>query len=355
MDLADLLAREGYAAPDLSALVSWARGRAGALIASLADDSPLRPLLSGASGHVVTDMPRRSAEALAVAAEEGAPIDLRRAVTAATAPHPVAEPDDAESGLGGFARFGGMVRMNRPYPYREQEEPVEERPALVRSFALAAEKEAEERDEPPAAAVSVPPPPGELTGMLPQAALGISAEESGGLVVGIPDDDAGDVPVPRSSSASAAHRRGTGAFMSGVLVDDDDASVMINNLTSGRAETQVAAESAVHASPGVTESAVVDLRKPVPASQDPLAPVLRQRSGKKKIVELGAPVARPKSGSKATATIVPRSGPTPQAIGKRPPPPPGARRPTATDEDIQELSRVEMIDDLPAYLRDDEG
>lgn len=307
MELADLFAREGLSEEDLSALVTWARGRAQSVVAALPEDSPLRAVLTGTAGQVSEgDLALTAAEV-----EEGAPTDLRQAVTAATAPHSAAE-DDAESGLGGFARFGGMMRMNRPYPRRDSEDPVEERPTLARSFALAAEKEAEEPASP------VPPPPGELTGMLPQAALGISAEESGGLVVGIPDEDSGDVPVARGASKSAAH-----------LVT---------------ADPQVDAEPMSR-----TESVAVDLSKPM--SADVPAPVLRQRSGKKKVVELGAPLTR---GSKASATIIPRSGPSAQA--KRPPPPPpppGARRQAAEDS-IEELSRIEMIEDLPPYLRDDD-
>lgn len=311
MELADLFAREGLSEEDLSALVTWARGRAQTVVAALPEDSPLRGVLTGTSGQI--DEGGLSLAAASV--EEGAPTDLRRAVTAATAPHPAAE-DDAESGLGGFARFGGMMRMNRPYPRRESEEPAEERPTLARSFALAAEKEAEEPASP------VPPPPGELTGMLPQAALGISAEESGGLVVGIPDEDTGDVPVVRSASKSSAH-----------LVTAEPRRVEVDSSRSA----------------GV-ESVAVDLSKPVAA--DVPAPVQRQRSGKKKVVELGAPLSR---AVKATATIIPRSGPSAQA--KRPPPPPpppGARR-QATEDAIEELSRVEMLEDLPPYLRDDEG
>jgi hypothetical protein len=86
------------------------------------------------------------------------------------------------------------------------------------------------------------------------------------------------------------------------------------------------------------------------------APVLRHRTPKKKVVELGAPLAKPRAGS-GTGAVGPR-GPTPKPPPPRKPPPPPARKlpppPAPVDDDIQELSRVELIEDLPSYLRDDD-
>ena len=90
------------------------------------------------------------------------------------------------------------------------------------------------------------------------------------------------------------------------------------------------------------------------AHDDPQAPVLRRRNApKKKVVELGSPVGRPRGGS--GSAVSPKSSPVaPRKVP--PPPPPGGRKPPPPPkhEEIEELSRVEVIDDLPAYLRDDE-
>lgn len=389
MDLAELLAREGYLPTDIPALLAWARARARASIAALEDASPLRGLLTGrplghvpgaikpqagAGGRAGLSVELEDIAEAAEAVEEDAPIDLRSAVAAATAPHPAAPEEDPESGFGGFARFGGIVRLNRPYPRRE--ETAEDRPTLASSFARAVEREAEEtRPEPPAP--TPPRPSAELSSALPVADLAMSAEESGGLVLGIPDEELADVPIPRTVSASAPHRRFT------VVEPDPPASPGLSDSSvalASLAEELNAADSGEFLAPTpaprpiVREEPVgVDLRQPIPVSRreptgprdaaaptetptDPQAPVLRHRTAKKKVVELGAPLARPHGGS-GSAKVVPRSEPS-RASRKTPPPPPpqGLRRtpPPLADDDIQELSRVEMIDDLPAYLRDDE-
>lgn len=398
MDLAELLTREGYIPTDVPALMSWAHDRAGALIAELDDASPLRELLAGRSGQVLADIPRpalarepapahepapaskppasRPPSSLTVElseVEEDAPIDLRSAVAAATKPHPIAqEPDDPDSGFGGFVRFGGIARMNRPYPIREETQ-TDERPAIVRGFITERETRAEERP------VEKKPPPsttGELSSALPVATLDMSAEESGGLVLGIPDEESADVPVPRLGSNSVPNRR--------FVVSEpepatglSDSSVALASLTES---FDPAADSGEFISPApaarpVAQTPVgVDLRQPIPVSRreqtgpreaaaatsedpsDPQAPVIRHRNPKKKVVELGAPVARP-HGVSATAKVVPRPEPSSRHPRKTPPPPPGQTRrtpPPMIDEDIQELSRVEVLDELPAYLRDDE-
>ncbi|MBZ5711198.1 hypothetical protein [Nannocystis pusilla] len=275
MQLADLLVREGYSSRDVPALLSWALARADALLQTIDSDSPVGVLLDGLPRHVVKDSPvvargsvdhnsSRSSSDDDLAADEDVvdelPVDLRRAVTAATtsSPQPAAPAyvdDDPDSGFGGFARFQSLLKLNRPYPYRSQEPVADERPTLARSFALAGEREAD-RVQP-----SSPPP--DLSATLPlAAALGISSEESAALVLGIPDEDTGEhsglsalfdpdagpdivdsLPLsmaPRMSSssrtsASAAGfiddddvplptvRRGTGTARMATLVDDDDA------------------------------------------------------------------------------------------------------------------------------------
>lgn len=421
MDLADLLAREGYADTDLPRLLAWARARADALLAGTDVPAPLRQLFDGAapsseraaasasasSGHVPKDIheaPAR-APAPAPALEEDIPIDLRRAVTAATAPHPAAVEDDADSGIGGFARFGGLGRIkNKPYPFRQESEP-EDRPTMARSFAIAAEKAAEERVPSLARAPSATSNT-ELSGTLPMAALAMSAEESGGLVLGIPDDDAADVPVSRASTPSAASPRAAQPVRSGAPVDDDDeppppapsrplaatddeSESALGGLIEATDSELLAVSDVLTEAPGddplppppspvITEPSGVDLSRPIIAREtnpvlqsvrettgprdahdadhhdDPQAPVLRRRNApapKKKVVELGAPVVRPRGASGGAVT--PKSPPAPRKLPP-PPPPPGARRPTPRHEEIEELSRVEVLDDLPAYLRDDE-
>lgn len=390
MDLAELLTREGYIPTDIPALLSWAHDRAGVLIAGLDDASPLRGLLAGPSGQVPAVSPRPApASAPAPAkrpgkstltveledlAEADAPVDLRSAVAAATAPHPVAaEPEpEPDSGFGGFARFGGMARMNRPYPIREETR-TEERPTLARSFALAVEHEAKpvEEKKPPSTT-------GELSSALPVATLNMSAEESGGLVLGIPDEESADVPVPRLGSNSVPNRRFVVAEPEPTASPGlSDSSVALANLTESfdpAADSGKFIAATPAARPVAQEPVGVDLRAPIPARReqtgpreaaavtsedpsDPQAPVIRHRNPKKKVVELGAPIARPHVTS-ATAKVVPRPEPSSRINRKTPPPPPPGplRRtpPPMIDEDIQELSRVEVLDELPAYLRDDE-
>lgn len=371
MELSDLLAREGHDPKDLPALLSWARARADALLRGLDPDSPVGALLGGRSRHVVEDSSMRAAAIAERAAsresEEDAPADLRRMVTAATtasSSQPAAVEDDPDAGLGGFARFSAILRMNRPYPVRQHEAAVDERPTLARSFALAAERAgASATAEPPTPPT---PPPAEFSNTLPLAAINFNAEESGGLVLGIPDEDAAESsglsdlfdpsagpdlvestpssPLPSRPSASPA-RRGAS------IVDDDDempavAPAPITLATPGHFDETVA-ESLRSRDTPPTGLAAID------ADAHPSAPVLRHHGPKKKVVELGSPVARPRAGGSGKVLPNPRS-PSSRHPRKPPPPPPPGRRPAPVDEDIQELSRVELIDDLPSYLRDDD-
>ncbi|PCC70041.1 hypothetical protein SAMN02745121_07812 [Nannocystis exedens] len=269
MQLDDLLASEGYAAKDVPALLAWARARANVLLQGLDPDSTLGELLGGTSGHVSRDsspaarrdggdrrdsvdrrdgFERRDGFDRRSSAEEREdhdehdgeiPADLRQAVTAATTSQPQPAPyvdDDPDSGLGGFARFQSILKLNRPYPYRQQEPVVDERPTLARSFALAAQREV---DYSP----TTPSPPGDLSATLPlAAALGISSEESAALVLGIPDEDTGEssglsdlfypdagpdiVDAPRSSTTVSSR---TSSHASGFIDDDDDVRMPIQD------------------------------------------------------------------------------------------------------------------------------
>ncbi|MCY1056138.1 hypothetical protein [Nannocystis sp. SCPEA4] len=497
MQLADLLAREGYSSRDVPALLSWAHARADALLQTIDPDSPVGVLLDGLPGHVVKDSPVIAHDSVGhssrssndyVADDEDVvdelPVDLRRAVTAATtsSPQPAAPAyvdDDPDSGFGGFARFQSLLKLNRPYPYRSQEPVVEERPTLARSFALAGERQG---DRPP------PSPPADLSATLPlAAALGISSEESAALVLGIPDEDTGETsglsdlfdpdagpdivdsfplsmsPRTASSSRTSASgfiddddvplptvRRGTGTARMATLVDDDDAPLRspvrddddapMSALTDdddvaraapspltddddesslgsgallddddlplgagltdddevppppprhgalvehegGPPPVRLAASSLLDddddappsSSPPPTIATELDADEtiaeplrtrdtpPMPGlpaidiDADNGAPVLRHRTPKKKVVELGSPVAKPRAGGSGAGAVSPR-GPSPKPPPPRKPPPPPARKPPPppVEDDIQELSRVELIEDLPSYLRDDD-
>ncbi|MFZ6185113.1 hypothetical protein [Nannocystis pusilla] len=245
----DLLAREGYAPKDVPALLAWARARANVLLQGLDPDSTLGELLGGTSGHVSRDssfVARRDSFELPEERDEfdeldgDIPADLRQAVTAATSsqPQPSAPviDDDPDSGLGGFARFQSMLKLSRPYPVRQQEPVVEEpRPTLMRSFALAAQRES---DYPS----STPSPPADLSATLPlAAALGISSEESAALVLGIPDEDGSEGsgisdffnpnanPDLLGSRLSTTVSSRTSSHASGFIDDDDDVRMPIQD------------------------------------------------------------------------------------------------------------------------------
>ncbi|WAS93083.1 hypothetical protein [Nannocystis punicea] len=245
----DLLAGEGYAAKDVPALLAWARARASVLLQGLDPDSTLGELLGGRSGHVPRDssfITRRDSafdvrEGLDEELDDELPADLRRAVTAATTSQPPPAPavidDDPDSGLGGFARFQSLLKLSRPYPVRQPEPVVDERPTLARSFALAAQREV---DYPPPSSSSPPP---DLSATLPlAAALGISSEESAALVLGIPDEEPGessgisdlfyrgagpdlDSPLAHSPTVSSH----TSPHASGFIDDDDDVRMPIQD------------------------------------------------------------------------------------------------------------------------------
>lgn len=214
MDLADLLAREGYAPGDLPALMAWARARVGALLAEIEPGSELAELARGGrpvhaprmTFRLHDDEPRRPP-----VEEDPEPIDLHRAVDFATTSTTAAVDDDPDSGLGGFVRFQWMYRNNQSQSRRE--EPPDERPTLARGFALAAEQAADEAEQermraepvrPLLRPISPRPAPTqslELSATLPLAALNMSAEESGGLVLGIPDEESTEIADPYAELA----------------------------------------------------------------------------------------------------------------------------------------------------------
>ncbi|MFY0538306.1 hypothetical protein [Nannocystis pusilla] len=225
---------------------------ANVLLQGLDPDSTLGELLGGTSGHVSRDssfVARRDSFEFHEERDEldeldgDIPADLRQAVTAATSsqPQPSAPviDDDPDSGLGGFARFQSMLKLSRPYPVRQQEPVVEEpRPTLMRSFALAAQRES---DYPS----STPSPPADLSATLPlAAALGISSEESAALVLGIPDEDGSegsglndffnpnanpDLLGSRLSLSSTTVSSRTSSHASGFIDDDDDVRMPIQD------------------------------------------------------------------------------------------------------------------------------
>ncbi|MCY1012114.1 hypothetical protein OV079_42520 [Nannocystis pusilla] len=219
------------------------------LLQGLDPDSTLGELLGGTSGHVSRDSSfaaRRDSFELPEERDEfdeldgDIPADLRQAVTAATSsqPQPSAPviDDDPDSGLGGFARFQSMLKLSRPYPVRQPEPVVEEpRPTLMRSFALAAQRES---DYPS----STPSPPADLSATLPlAAALGISSEESAALVLGIPDEDGSEGsglndffnpnanPDLLGSRLSTTVSSRTSSHASGFIDDDDDVRMPIQD------------------------------------------------------------------------------------------------------------------------------
>lgn len=351
MELAELLAREGHDPNDPSALMSWARTRADALLHGLDPGSPVAALLVGFAQHVAPDS---SGD---VGDEVDAPEDLRSAVTAATtsSPQPAASPedDDPDGGLGGFARFGAMVRVSRPYPFR-QEAASDERPNLAHSFALAAERANDETPPTPAPSTPAPTSTNDLSSTFPLAALNFSAEESGNLVLGIPDEDSNisglfDAAIDPDAMSDAPARPAT--------IAADDSTGLLDAGAPSTLATPVSADETIAEplrrrrdtppSPGLPA---------VGAGTDPSAPVLRHARGpKKKVVELGAPLAKPRTGGSGKAVPVTN----PKAVSARsprkaPPPPPPTKKRPPVEEEIEELSRVELIDDLPPYLRDDD-
>ena len=247
MDLSALLAREGIQADDADVLVAWARQRAAALVARIEPGSALaqqlgatleqarsqpdgtaadvpvaltRPTSRGSSrparsvsrpylgAAVQAALSRnepaleRALETAEIAVEDAPAPTLAPAPTPAPAPVPVsAEPEDEDASIGGFNRFAFSVRR-RAIETREDNEDSNS-PTLTRGFELHAE-ESTSSGAWQVSDLDLPAPPGFETraGQDVPADRSDDAEASGGLVVGIPDEEGIDIPVPRARPRS---------------------------------------------------------------------------------------------------------------------------------------------------------
>lgn len=239
MDLPELLARAGIQPEAVADLMTWARARTSVLLASLDAKSQLgQSLAPGLAQLVMRHGPEHESDILPVpppppvttleattsreetpsrsspratarvisrpflgAAVEAAltgsesPSNLSSETDEIPAP-PATETTpadfDDEAAIGGFARFG----VRRPVSSEPADEP---RAALTHGFALHAEREASQFTEVPA------PPSFESSesGMrIHLQQLTGDSERSTSLVVGIPDDEGADVPIPRNRGRS---------------------------------------------------------------------------------------------------------------------------------------------------------
>lgn len=235
MDLPELFARAGIQPEAVADLMTWARARTSVLLAALDAKTPLgQSLAPGLAQLVMRQGPESESDVVAV--PPAPPLTIsevptpRRETTSRSSPRATArvisrpflgaaveaalssnnltlEPDetpppppdaaqtelDEEASIGGFARFG----VRRP-PAREVDDD-EEHP-LSHGFAMHAEREASQL-------TAVPAPPSfeasesGIRGTSLQHITGDS-ERSTSLVVGIPDDEGADVPIPRSRRVS---------------------------------------------------------------------------------------------------------------------------------------------------------
>ncbi len=229
MDLPELFARAGIQPEAVADLMTWARARTSVLLAGLDAKTPLgQSLAPGLAQLVMRQGPESESDVVAVPpappltisevpAPRGETISrsspratarvisrpfLGAAVEAALSSNNLTlEPDestppptdatpaelDEEASIGGFARFG----VRRP-PVNEVDE--DERPPLSRGFAMHAEREASQFTDVPAPPSFEASESGIRTNL--QHITGDS-ERSTSLVVGIPDDEGADVPIPR--------------------------------------------------------------------------------------------------------------------------------------------------------------
>ena len=259
MDLSTLLAREGIEAGELDAILKWARHRAAALVARIEPGSPLAEALGGALERsrdgtaapvpqpAQRSAPRPSARAVSkphlgaavAAALSGKQEDLDLALeTAAEAeaeavavasgagvaagagsgdfelpvlkdsppPTPAPEPelDDNDPSIGGFNRFAFSFRRREAEKVAAEE--TRSSMTLTRDFETHAEETAAS-GEWNVDAVALPEPPSFEAKRAtfrrgPEADFN-DGETSGLLVLGIPDEEGIDVPVPRPRPNSA--------------------------------------------------------------------------------------------------------------------------------------------------------
>lgn len=256
MDLPELLARAGVQPDAVAELMTWARARTSALLPTINPKSPLGQSLAPGLAQLVMRqgpesendvLPVPPAPALTSVIASEAPIVRREnpsrsspratarvisrpflgaAVEAALqggessgnlaqgteeipAPPPSisdapAALDEDDASIGGFTRFASSVRRQ---PVAPVERPSEDRAPLSHGFALHAEREAGHF-------MDVPAPPSfeasESGVRLRMPNIRGDSERSNSLVVGIPDDEGADVPMPRargrSGSGAAASR-----------------------------------------------------------------------------------------------------------------------------------------------------
>jgi hypothetical protein len=233
MDLPELFARAGIQPEAVADLMSWARARTSVLLAGLDAKTPLgQSLAPGLAQLVMRQGPESESDVMTVPpappltisevpAPRGETISrsspratarvisrpfLGAAVEAALSSNNLTlEPDEApppptdaaptelddEASIGGFARFG----VRRP----PTSEVVDERLPLSHGFAMHAQREASQFTDVPAPPSFEASESGIRTNL--QHISGDS-ERSTSLVVGIPDDEGADVPIPRSRRIS---------------------------------------------------------------------------------------------------------------------------------------------------------
>jgi hypothetical protein len=241
MDLSALLAREGIQADDADVLVAWARQRAAALVTRIEPNSALarqlgaaleqarsaaadaadvpvrlpRPPSRGTSRPMARSVSRPHLGAAVQAALTRNEPALERVLESAEmavepapppapppAPTPVAaEPDDEDASIGGFNRFAFSVRR-RAIETRD-ESGDDSSPTLTRGFEIHAE-ESTSSGAWQAGDLDLPEPPGfeARAGQDVPSNSDDDGETSGGLVVGIPDEEGIDIPLPRARPRS---------------------------------------------------------------------------------------------------------------------------------------------------------
>lgn len=351
MDLSALLAREGIQADDADVLVAWARQRAAALVARIEPGSALaqqlgatleqarsqpdgvaadvpvpltRPTSRGSSrpgrsvsrpylGAAVQAALSRNEPALervletAEVAVEDAPAPTPAAAPA-PAPAPVsAEPEDEDASIGGFNRFAFSVRR-RAMETREDNEDSNS-PTLTRGFELHAE-ESTSSGAWQVSDLDLPAPPGFETraGQDVPADRSDDAEASGGLVVGIPDEEGIDIPVPRARPRSESR---------GVATASPAPSGPHPEPQAARSSEVLELDSGTLA----LESLDIDIPEPLA----PPAPPARETTRPQSMAQLS-------SGPQRSAPPPPppgRSGPHARASEAAPPSGPLARAPSA--------------------------
>ena len=338
MDLSALLAREGIGPGDVEALLKWARQRSHTLVARIEPGSPLaemlganlerapepgaatpQPAARSAPRPIARSVSRPYLNAAVAAALSGKQEDIDLALENVTAADdeplpelPVLEdtpepepppPADDDPLIGGFSRFAFAMRRRAPEP-AAPEPPPPRSGSLSRGFELHAEAQTPRSwdDE------HVPEPPGFEARLSESARMhlaNLDAESSGGLVLGIPDDDS-DIPVfrPRPrSQGNAVDGEASSSMLTDAVFDAMIEPSLLEPVTS---EVD---------SPPTAEQAPEDLATPTSgphASAEPDAPHPTQALDSSPTAAAG-PTSGPTSGAHAAALL--DLGPTPAASG----------------------------------------